>query len=119
MITKNKDHNDRGGRYFLSDTECLFLTSDGKVRFGNLQRGFEWESSSLSEPQISPLYRVEKYEGELPTKCAVLSHFPKLIQRDPEIFQAVKKAEIYFDVFPKSWLTAELNMNISIEIIKL
>lgn len=116
VITKNKNPRSRDGKYFLSDTQCFFQTSEGKINVGDLQGGRYWEDWLFSGQQISPLYRAEIYEGELPPKYAFMGWLSRKVKEAPEFSRAVLIASSYFDISPKQWLMRKPNIGISVEI---
>lgn len=78
----------------VSNPECLRV-SDEKIWISDLEIG--------GGHYVSSLYRVEKYEGELPPEYALLKPLSQLLKDDPALVEAILKAGRYFDISPQKW----------------
>ena len=73
---------EKGDNWCCCSVQCAWITENGKIRIGALKHSTLFDDKSFV--RVSPLYRAELFEGELPQKEQPLKEISKFVYRDEE-----------------------------------
>ena len=87
---------EKGDNWGCCSVQCAWITEKGKIRTGALKHSTLFDDKSFVG--VSPLYRAEIFDGELPQKEQPLKEISKFVYRDED-----KRRNLWKYVFEKKY----------------